>query len=92
MITLSIQKCCNCSKPFSYKEIFCSIWGGYRAIECNYCKTKHFIDTSNKIVFGLFLFPFFFYKGSYRIVVIVLWISLISSMSPFFVKYKIDKK
>lgn len=93
-----IQRCKNCSKEFQWKSIIKSIWGGYKPIECDNCKTKHYpIFVCRFIVALSIALPVFFSQilysifRSYSLIILVyfIWIFIVVSIAPFYFRYNI---
>lgn len=89
-----IQRCKNCLKQFKWSTIIKSILGGYKPIECDNCKTKHYIRFSNRIIIAVLIpLPLLFQKilfslfNSYSILIYLIWVLLVICLSPFFTRY-----
>jgi len=97
---MSIQKCKNCSAEFRWRTVYNSYWNGWnglsKPIECDNCKTKHYLYTVYRIIVGLSIgLPVFFIPVFYSLFKIPLlsviayfvWIFIISSLSPLYFKF-----
>lgn len=96
---MSIQKCNNCKKTFSWREIYKSLMIAYRPITCSECKTKHEIAFASRILISfvivlplvifLFLIPDQRLFSTFTIVAFyIMYFILTSSIFPFLVKYR----
>lgn len=98
-----IQKCEKCSCQFSKKKIIKSIFFGlgYQPIECDNCRTKHYVDFTTRVFIALGIgIPLFIYPGSKRIIMAfgkhsilvgILWVGVFMGLVPFFARYHIKK-
>jgi CXXC-20-CXXC protein len=89
-----IQRCKNCSKQFKWLTVIKSIWNGYKPIECDNCKTKHYFKFSSRILIAILIpLPVFFQRtlfnlfSSDSIFIYPIWIILVICLSPFFARY-----
>lgn len=87
---MSIQKCLNCGKQFSWKEI-----QKYQPIECKKCGTKHNDTMKSRSLFTLFaggtilIVDFINFPFKLDILVSVTGILSIGFIYPYFAKYKV---
>jgi len=51
-----MQKCKNCKKEFSYRQIFKSFWKGYKPFQCSHCQTKYVHSFKNRWIVGFIIF------------------------------------
>lgn len=94
-----IQKCKNCSRQFKWYSVFKSIMVGYRPVECEYCKTQHYIYFMSRMLFAISIpLPLLFQKycysyfGSYSIFIYLIWIVFTICIFPFLARYYIKNK
>jgi CXXC-20-CXXC protein len=89
-----IQKCKNCSKKFKWSTIIKATWDFYSPIECDNCKTKHYVRFSSRIIIAILLpLPLLFtnisysISSSYSIFIDIMWFLLVIFLSPFLTRY-----
>lgn len=93
-----IQKCQKCSDQFTWIAIQKSLLWGYKPVSCSSCGSTHDITFQSRI--GLVLFttaipmllvfnPVMELKIEYEIALYLLWVAIVVSIAPLFVKYKI---
>ncbi len=94
-----IQRCKNCSSQFRWHNIFKSFLFGYRPIECERCKTKHYINFISRLVVSIgiplpLLFQKYCYRyfGAYSLLIYLIWASFILCIFPYFMRYHIKVK
>lgn len=93
-----IQRCKKCSKQFKWKTIMKSISNGYEPIECDNCKTKHYLYFVYRLIgSALVMLPILFKESLYNlfdiylILIYFIWVSISFCISPFYVRYHIKK-
>ncbi|MTI65369.1 MAG: hypothetical protein FH753_02075 [Firmicutes bacterium] len=98
MFSLFIQRCKNCSKEFQWKTIINSIWSGYKPIECDNCKSKHYPKFIYRFIVALSIaLPIFFSQFLYGIfktylfiiLAYIIWVLVVVSIAPFYFRYYI---
>ena len=93
------QKCYQCGKTFLWKEIEKSLVFAYKPIRCRECGTKHGITFNSRIIvsfltvvpfmlFVTYFAPIFSLSIIPAILIGVFIAMIISSFSPFIVKYE----
>lgn len=94
-----MKKCENCSKRFSYKDVFESILFTYRPLSCTSCNRVHNLELSTKIIIVLSIgLPFLILAnlintmGYYTIVFYLLWLVILFALLPFIASYKVEVK
>ncbi|MBL4933261.1 TIGR04104 family putative zinc finger protein [Clostridium paridis] len=100
-----IQKCKKCSKSFKWSTILKASWSwnGFKPIECENCKTKHYYKPINRIIIFILAFtPLIFENAilglplpygirSYIFWVYPAWAILLMLLSPFFTRFYIKE-
>lgn len=97
-----MQMCSHCHHRFAWKVIYLSFWKGwsYRAITCENCGFKHQITLAGRLTvyaftslpFLIFLFYLSPFENNNLNFLAGLGIALLGSfLTPFFVKFHIDK-
>ncbi|QFF98650.1 hypothetical protein PB01_07280 [Psychrobacillus glaciei] len=95
---MELKKCEKCNTQFSWGKIYKSLMIAYQPIVCSQCNTSHKIAFSSRvtvsitIVLPLMIFLFLISRqlslSNFAIVSsLVIYFVLISSFSPFLVKY-----
>ncbi|QHI71748.1 TIGR04104 family putative zinc finger protein [Aminipila terrae] len=91
-----IQKCKKCSKDFKWQTILKALWMGYKPVECEYCKSKHYIYFISRLLVAISIaFPVMLQTYGYRyfrwyyILIYLIWGAIILCISPYFVRYYI---
>jgi len=94
---MSIQKCLNCGKQFSWKEVQKSVLWWYKPIACQKCGTTHTVTMKTRSLFALFagvtvlIIDFVIFPLDLNVLLSVMGILGIGLLYPYFAKYKIDK-
>ncbi|WP_238881497.1 TIGR04104 family putative zinc finger protein [Clostridium sp. YIM B02551] len=101
-----VQKCEKCSKEFPRKDIVKSVWSwsGYKPIVCEGCKSVHYVNIATRLLLSvcisapIFSIPFIFKNNNFLkvpfqvyLIVYILWIVLITYLTPFFARYHVKE-
>ncbi|WP_438318955.1 TIGR04104 family putative zinc finger protein [Sporosarcina sp. FA9] len=96
---LIIQKCQNCNRSFSWREIYNSFLGWiYKPIECDNCGAKHKITIPGRFIFVSltilpmltfvnYLSPFTNFTATLGVGLVLLLIGTL--LTPYFVRFKV---
>ncbi|MBL4933260.1 TIGR04104 family putative zinc finger protein [Clostridium paridis] len=100
-----IPKCKKCSKSFKWSTILKASWdwGGLKPVECENCKTVHFIKPIFRIIIILIAFIPVLFEGiifstfkSHGLNAYAFWFypvfgTLLLLLSPFFIRFYIKE-
>jgi len=91
-------QCNNCSHTINYKSVLKSIWGGYKPIRCDQCKSMLYVNKSTRLIFAALIpFPLLIQTqltklfGQYSFFAFFLWIVVIVSILPLVSRYSVRK-
>lgn len=92
-----IQKCEGCKTPFSWRQIFSSLWFAFKPVTCRNCGVEHKVaNTSRLLAVLLLLVPvivvFIFMQHTSIVLPLLLTIAADSLLLPFILKYEILEK